>query len=100
MRPNRPRALRRVFSSTGVRSMVMFAVLFERVVGAESVWSDDEIAVLAGRERNGHGRWQATRRASLIEHLPDGADVNGVAFQDLDEGILQGIGPGGVEELE
>ena len=62
--------------------------------------SDDDVAVLAGGERNGDGRWQATLGSLLVEHLTDGADVNGIVLQHFDEGVLESIGAGRVEELE
>jgi len=51
--PNIPRALRRVFNSVGVNSVVMVFVFVECVVGSECVRSDDQIAVLARCQRNG-----------------------------------------------
>jgi hypothetical protein len=64
------------------------------------VRSDDDVAVLAGRERNGDRRWQATLGSLLVEDLTDGADVNGVVLQHFDEGVLESIGAGSIEQLK
>jgi hypothetical protein len=71
----------------------MFAVLLERIVGAESVGSDDEVSMLTGRERNAHRWWQATLRAPLVEDLSDSADVNGVALENFNQRIFQSVCP-------
>jgi hypothetical protein len=78
----------------------MLAVLLERIVGAESVGNDDEISMVAGRERNAHRRRQATLRASPVEYLSDGTDVNGVALEYFDERVFEGVCTGGVEQLK
>src|SRR6478736_1958292 len=98
--PNNPRALRRVFNSAGVNSAVIVFILLECVVGGERVRNDDQIAVLAGRQRNGQGQRQAALGAVPVDHLADGADVDGVALKNLDERVLERLTARSVEELQ
>src|SRR6187402_2225923 len=100
MRPNSPRALRRVFNSVGVSSVVMAAILLEGVVGRERVRGDDEVAVLAGSKREADGRWQAAVGAALVDHLAHGADVDGVALEDFDERVFECVGSRAIEQLQ
>jgi len=61
---------------------------------------DDQVTVLAWRERNGHGRRQSAVGTALVEHLPDGADVNGVVLEDFDESVFEGVGSYAIEQAE
>ena len=78
----------------------MAAILLEGVVGRERVRGDDDVAVLTGSEREGHGRWQAAVGAALVDHLAHGADMHGVALEDLDERVFEGVGASAVEQLQ
>ena len=48
---------------------------------------DDKIAVLARGQRDGDRRRQPALRSATVEHLAHGADVDGVALKDFDEGV-------------
>jgi hypothetical protein len=61
---------------------------------------DDEVGVLAAGDRDGQGRWKATRRAQSVDDLANGAEVEGVVLEGFDESFLEIDGTGGVEELE
>src|ERR1700761_1963713 len=53
-RPKRPRALSLVFTSVGLRSLMVDS-FFESVVGGQGMGRDDEAGMLAGRNR--HREW-------------------------------------------
>jgi len=50
---------------------------------------DDEIAVFTAGNGDGDGRRQSALGASSVGDLADGADVDGVAFESLDESFLE-----------
>jgi hypothetical protein len=62
------------------------------------VGRDDEIAVLAGRERNGDGWRQAALSPAPVQHLAHGADVDGVALEGFDESVFELLSASDVEE--
>jgi hypothetical protein len=64
------------------------------------VGRDDEIAVLAGRERNGDGRRQAALGPAPVQHLAHGADVQGVALEGFDESVFELLSADDVKELK
>ena len=59
---------------------------------------DDQVAVLAGGERDSYGRRQPAIGTASIEHLAHGADMYGVVLEDLDQSVLEGIGTHAIEE--
>src|SRR5688500_12682425 len=98
--PNRPSALRRVFSSMEVSSVVMVFVLLESVVGSERMRGNDQVAVLARCQRNGQRRRQTALGALPVDDLAYGADMDGVAFKHLDERVLERVATGSIEQLQ
>jgi hypothetical protein len=64
------------------------------------VRGDDESGVLTARDRNGEGRREAASGSASVDDLPDCADVNGVALEGFDEGLLELSAAGGVEKLQ
>jgi len=64
------------------------------------VRGDDQARVLAAGDRNGHRRWETAGRPESVDDLPNGAEVNGVVFERLDESLLEIGGTGSVEDLE
>src|SRR5262245_20668473 len=62
--------------------------------------SDDEIGVLAAGDGHGDRRRQAARGAPAIDDLADGADVDAVVLEHLDEGFFELGGAGCIEQLE
>jgi hypothetical protein len=64
------------------------------------VWRDDEVGVLAARDGDRDGWGQAASRAPAVDDLPNGASVNGVARDGLDESFLELSGAGAIEDDE
>lgn len=62
--------------------------------------NDDEVAVIARRERNGDGWRQATLGAMFVDHLAHGADVDSVSLKDFDESVFERISADRVEQVE
>ena len=56
--------------------------------------------MLAGSERDGD-RWrQPALGTASVEHLAHGADVDGVALEDLDQRVFERVGAIRVEQLQ
>src|SRR5258708_2533243 len=98
--PNRPSALRRVFNSMGVSSVVMSFFFLECVVGGERVRGDDHVAVVAGGLWNAQRQRQAALGPLPVDHLAHGTDMDGVALEGFDERVLECVGACGVQQLQ
>ena len=78
----------------------MGGLLGDGVVARKRVWSDNEIAVRTSGDRNADGRGQSALGTTAVDDLADGADVEGVTLEHLDEGFFELGSAGGVEELK
>jgi hypothetical protein len=64
------------------------------------VGCDDEIGVIAAGDRH-RDRWgQASTGTTSVDELPDGADVDRVALERLDERLLELDAADGIEDVE
>ncbi|KYF72768.1 hypothetical protein BE15_02660 [Sorangium cellulosum] len=61
---------------------------------------DDEGGVLAARDGDRDRRRQVALGAAAVDHLADGADVDGVALELLDERLFELGGADGFEQLQ
>jgi hypothetical protein len=59
-----------------------------------------QVMVFAVGERNGYGWRQPAIGTALVEHLAQGANVNGVVLEQLDESVLEGVGANAIEQTK
>jgi hypothetical protein len=78
----------------------MIVLRGQAVVARERVRTDDEIAVRRRREREQNRRRKPSLIAPTVEHLANSADVDRVAFENLDQGLLEFRSAGPVEQRE